>query len=112
MLCFTIALPTHLLGWSETSYRSSMLALDGRLDGRNKDAIRPKRIDAETIVNSHIGRVNRGWNTVRKQFATVIINPITVNAATYEARSAAPRPWIFSTTTSGARVISQKNKRR
>src|SRR6266550_3048439 len=92
--------------------RSSMLALDRRLDGRNKDVIPPKRIDAETIVSSHIGRVKRGWNTVRKQFATVIINPITVNAAVYEARSAARRPRIFPTTTSGASVISQKDKRR
>src|SRR6266516_3742003 len=84
----------------------------GRRDGRNKDVIPPKRIDAETIVSSHIRRVKRGWNTVRKQFATVIINPITVNAAVYEARSAARRPRIFPTTTSGASVIRQKDKRR
>jgi hypothetical protein len=49
----------RLTFWADLKHfnRSSMLALDRPLDGRNKDTILPKRIDVEIIVRSHIGSV-------------------------------------------------------
>ena len=71
--------------------------------------ITQSKIVTDMIVSSRIGSVKRGWNTVRKQFTNMISNPVSVNAAAYDAAAACFR--IFATRINTATLTSQKNRR-
>jgi hypothetical protein len=82
-----------------------------RAEENKYSMVLPNKTVAETIVSSHIGRVKRGWNTVRRQFASIMNNPTSVNAAAYEETEATSSLRIFARTTSNARFTHQQNKK-